>query len=814
MPRLESLIADLHCAGRMMRTRPGFTAAAVLMLGLGIGVNGAVFSVTDSALFKGFRLVEGNDRILYIGVQKNGRGCCASYLDYLDWRDQATSFDGMGVVADLKITLRERTGFPETYSATQISANSFRLLHQSPILGRDFSSSDEAPGAARVAILSYRFWERRYGRDPAIVGQVVSINGTPTTVVGIMAQGFTFPQNQDLWVPLVQTPELQKRDARYLWFAFGRMADGVTFASAAAELETIGTRLGRAYPQTNLDWVPRPRTFSEFFIGRNAVMTYGALWAAVGFVLLIACANLANLMLARAIGRSREMSVRLALGAGRWRIVRQLLIESVTLSSVGGFFGWWIARWGIRAYELVANPPTRDWSDHLLDYAMDSRVFGYLAAISIGTGLLFGLVPALRLSKLDVNAGLKEGGRSAGGGRGGTRVSALLVTGEMALAIVLLAGAGVMIRSFLNIHTANIGVNTANTLTMMLNLPVATYRGNAEQIAFYDRLRPQLDAIPGVESLTVTSHVPTGGAASFGYELAGEPPVDPQSRTPVSALMIGPAYFRTLGASVLSGREFTDFDGASSAPAAIVNERFARTFWPGEDPLGQRLRLFEDQTPGPWLTVVGVVSNIVQDVTRQKTDPLVYVPYTQRAVKDMWVIVRAAVPPGSLGNSVRRAIETLDPDLPIWLGPFTLDQRLAGMGNYWNTGNDAVLFLIFAVMALLLASLGLYAVIAHAVSQRTQEIGIRMAMGATARDVVQLVCRQGLLPLAVGLAIGIAASLGVNQVLRSQLVEVSPSDPATLIVSSLVLVACATLGCVIPARRATRVDPLAALRNE
>ncbi len=812
-PRLDSWLADLRYGARMMWTHPGFTAAAVLMLALGMGINAAVFSVTNSVLFKGFRLVEDNDRILYIGTQRNGRGCCASYPDFLDWREQATSFDGMGAIADLKITLRDRSGFQETFSATQISANGFQLLRQRPVIGRDFSSSDELAGAPHVAILSHGFWERRYGSDPAVVGQVVSINGEPTTVIGVMPQGFTFPQNQDLWVPLARTPDLDKRDARNLWFAFGRMADGVTRNSAAAELETIGSRLAIAYPQTNQGWVPRPLTFSEFFVGRNASMTYGALWGAVGFVLLIACANLANLMMARAIGRSREMSVRIALGAGRLRIARQLLVESVMLSALGGVFGWWIARWGIRAYELAANPPTRDWSDHLLDYAMDYRVFLYLVAISIGTGLLFGLLPALRLSRLDVNAALKERGRGAVV-RGGRRVSALLVAGEMALAVVLLAGAGVMIRSFLNIHTANIGVSTANALTMMLTLPAAEYPSGQAQASFYDRLRPRLLSIPGVEAAAIASTIPASGTGSSSYELAGAAPVDGRNLPTALAVTIGPAYFQALEARVLSGREFNDFDRTSSVPVAIVNEQFARTYWPGEDAIGQRLRSSDGAAAGAWLTVVGVVSNIVQDVTRQKTDPLVYVPYGQNPVRDMWVIVRSRVAPGPLGNSIRREIEALDSDLPIWLGPFTLDDRLAGMGNYWNTANNAVLLLIFAVLALLLASLGVYAVVAYSVSQRRQEIGVRMAIGATAGAIVRLVCVQGLRPLGFGLAIGLVASFGVNQILRAQLVAVSPSDPATLIAASVVLVLCATFGCLIPARRAMNVDPLVALRDE
>ncbi len=811
---LDSLAQDIRYALRGMRRSPGFTIVAVATLALGIGVNATVFTVTNAVLFKGFRLVERNDRILYIGTQNNGHGCCVSYPDFIDWRAQAKSFEGMGTVADLQITLTDEGGAPERYDASQVSANAFRLLGQRPILGRDFASSDETPGADPVAILRYGFWDRRYGKDPAIIGQAIRINGTPTTVIGVMPADFSFPQNEDLWLPLVPTPALDKREARGLWFAFGRMADGTTFESARAELETIGRRLATAYPQTNQGWVPQPRTFAEFFVGRDAPLIYGAMWGAVGLVLLIACANLANLMLARAIGRAREISVRVALGAGRWRIIRQLLVESLLVSAMGGIAGWWIAKWSVRAYELTANPPTRAWSEHLLDYTMDGRVFFYLLAISIATAILFGFAPAVYLSRLDINGTLKDGGRGAVGGQRRAPLSRLLVIGEMALAVVLLAGAGALVRSFLNLSRADLGVHTANITTMLLSLPQDRYHGPAAQVDFFDRLKARLDATPGVESIAIASQLPAATLRSLPYEIAGTPPVDSQRRPTVSALTIGPAYFSTLDAAVRSGRDFNDFDGVSGAPVAIVNQRFAAMHWPGEEPLGKRLRMFDGTTPGAWLTVVGVAPNVVQNYDVQTHDPLVYRPYLQQPERAMWVIVRSRLPAGSLATTFRREIQTIDADLPIWIGPYTLDQRLAGMGNYWSIRNDAALFVVFAAIALLLASIGLYAVIAHSVSQRTQEIGVRIAIGAGARDILALVLAQGIRPLGIGLTIGVAASLAVTPILKSQLVGVSPVDPLTLIVTSAVLIGSAALGCLIPARRAMHVDPVVALRHD
>jgi putative ABC transport system permease protein len=807
---LEDLWRDLRVGVRMLTRDPGFTAIAVTTLALGIAVNATVFTVTNAVLFKGFPLVERNDRLRYIGYTTTN--CCVSYPDFLDWREQSQSFSGMAIVHGVGLTVSDANGFAESLNGNENSADTFRLVGQKPILGRDFTADDEKPGAAPVAILNYGFWERRYGKDPSIVGRTIRLNGALTTFIGVMPKGFSFPQTTDVWVPLVQTPNVLKRENRNTWMVIGRLADGVTAESASAEMEMIGRRLAIAYPQTNRDLLPRVQTFTEFFIGPNGTLIYASMWGAVGFVLLIACANLANLLLARAIGRSREMSVRIALGAGRWRIIRQLLIESVMLSGLGGFIGWWMAKWGVRIYELAM---TRKASWLIVDYTLDLQVLGYLVVISIGTGILFGLAPALRLSRLDVNTTLKDGGRGATSGGRGNRLSGLLVAGEMALAIVLLAGAGVTMRSFLKIHSADIGVNTANVLAASLNLPPTKYVSPEQKAAFYDRLTARLEATPGVESVGTASALPTWNASKSKYELAGSPPAGYQQnesiRLPMSSLTVSAEYFRTMEARLLSGRTFNRADTASGVQAAVVNEAFAARHWPGEDALGKQLRLFDRTTPGPWLTIVGVVSNIIQDdQTRQTFEPLVYLPYRQKPGGGAWVFVRTRVPPESLASAFRREVQTLDADLPVY-GPFTLVERLE---MFLDSRFYGVLFAIFATIALLLASVGLYSVIAHSVGLRTQEIGIRIAIGATNRDVVTLVFAQGMIPLAIGLTIGLAASLAVNRLLSSLLIQVSPADPVTLIAASAILMLSATLGCLIPARRATRVDPVVALRHD
>jgi predicted permease len=496
----------------------------------------------------------------------------------------------------------------------------------------------------------------------------------------------------------------------------------------------------------------------------------------------------------------------MALGAGRWRIVRQLLIESLMLSSIGGILAWWMLKWGVRTYELA----DRSW--RVLDYSMDYRVFGYLVVISMATGVLFGLAPAFRLSRLDVNTSLKEGGRGATDGGRSRRLSSLLVIAEMALAVVLLAGAGIMVRSFLTIYTANLGVKSENILALQLGLPDVRYARPEAKIAFLDRLTARLAAIPGVESVALANNLPAARSLTLPYELEGAAPIDATARPTISAMIAGPGYFQTLGATLRAGREFTDFDSETGERVVIVNERFATQYWPGEEPLGKRLRLFDKGASAAWLTVVGVVSNIVQNgAARQQFDALVYLPYRQRPVPGVEVFARTRIAPASLATAFRQEVQALDADLPVG-NIWTLDQWLQWPAL--EQSNFTALFVVFALVALVLASVGLYAVIAHAVSQRTQEIGVRMAIGATTGEILRMVLRQGLPPVAAGLTTGIAAALALTPSLKSVLVQVSPADPLTYLVASAVLVVSALLGCWIPARRAMRVDPLVALRHD
>jgi predicted permease len=801
---LDSLAQDVRYGLRTMRRSPATTAVAIATLAIGIGINATVFTVTNAVLFKGFAGVVRNDRLVYI----SDGGCCVAYADFLDYRDQATSFQGMAIVHGVSFVYSDPGRFVERAESNENSAEVFRVVGQRPILGRDFTPADEVDGAPLVGILNYSFWVRHYQRDPNVIGRVVKKNGTPMTIIGVMPEGFSFPQRVDVWVPLVKTAQVMNRGYRNTWCVVARLTDDATIERARAEIKGIAGRLAVQYPETNKDFTPVVGRFDEFFIGPNAALIYGSMWGAVGFVLLIACANLANLLLARAIHRSRELSISVALGARRSRIVQQLLVESVMLAAVGGFVGWWIARWGVRAYE-VAMTDKSAWL--IIDYTMDARVLGYLIVVSVATGLLFGLVPALRLSRLDINEALKDGGRGATGGRPARQLSAVLVVGEMALAVVLLAGAGVMIRSYLKIHDADMGVDLTHIVGASIDLPASRYPNPADRIAFYDRLTARLRGLPGVESVATAETLPSWGSTKVEYELAGVPSAGEARPPTLSTLTISPTYFRTLHATVQSGREFGDTDTESSPPVAIVNELFARRFWPNRDPIGQRLRAADGSAPGPWITVVGMSSNIVQnDLNRQRIDPVIYRPYRQQPGGGAWVIARTHDASAGVINAFRRDVQALDPDLPLY-GPMTIVDRLE---RFWDSRFYGLLFLIFAGVALLLAAIGLYTVVAHSVGQRTQEIGVRMALGADRHDILMLVCRRGLLPSVLGLAIGLLASLVVNRVLASELVQVSPWDPASLAVAAFALLAAASLGCLIPARRAMRVDPLVALRHD
>jgi putative ABC transport system permease protein len=809
---LDGIFTDLRFALRGLRRDRAFAVTAVTVLALAIGLNVTVFAVMNTMLFRGYPLVKRNDRLVYMQERYPSGLGSITYLDFEDWRSQAHAFEGMAFIGEKVVTFRDRGGERPVDTFTfMISVNAFGLLGVRPMLGRDFVPADEAPGAPPVAMLSYRFWTLRFANRPDIVGHTVQIDNAPATVIGVMPEGFAFPTQENLWMPLAHTAALQQRSPMQ-FMAFGRLADGATVASARLELETINQRLAVSYPATNRDVVPRVSTYSPG--GPNASTVYGSLWAAAWFVVLIASANLANLMVARTLGRSREFSTRIALGAGHWRMVRQMLIESLLLAGAGGALGWWIATWSVRTWATATESRYQ-----VLDYTVDNGTLAYLIAISIGAALLCAVVPIVRLLRLDLTGMLKGDARGASQGRRGKSLSAALVSGQMALAIVLLSGAGILVRSLRNVVNAETGVSDpAHVMVASVSLPYDKYPNPETRLGYFDRLTAQLRTLPGVEDAAVATILPVSGVNQRTFEIEGKPS-SPDRAESVQFLTAGSDYFRVLGASAISGREFNDGDLTAAPHVAIVNQSFAARFWPTEQPLGQHLRATGRNASSEWRTVVGVVPNIMQgDATREHFKPLVYVPFRQQPASRAFLLLRMSVPVDRVARAVRTEVQRLDPDVVLddvttLKASFAFDRDRMDP-EHEEMGKYATVAPIFAGMALILAVVGLYAVIAHAVSQRTKEIGVRIALGAASRDIRRLIFQEGMRPVALGLIVGLTVSLAVNRILQSQLVRVSPYDPVTLATAPAVLILVALLACQIPTRRALRVDPAVALRHD
>ena len=806
-----NLSQDLRFGSRMLAKTPGFSAVIVMVLALGIGANTTVFTLVNAVLFRDLPFRDGH-RIMFVSsnnLPKGRQQIGVSYPDFRDWRAQTKRFQALGAFSGMNANLSDGKALPERYQGNRLSANAFSLIGQAPILGRDFATQDDKPGAQAVVILGYTIWKNRYGSDPNVLGRSVRINEVPATVIGVMPEGFKFPLGADLWMPLVPEKDLEKRESRGI-NVFGRLADGATIADARVEMDLIAKRLQKEYPKSNEGVGIFVQTFNEQFNGGQIRVIFLALLGAVGFVLLIACANVANLLLARSLARSKEVSIRLALGASRWRIVRQLLVEAVLLGFAGGALGLGLAVFGVRAFDLaVANVGKPYW----IQFTMDFRVFAYVAGICLFTGLLFGMAPAWQATRVDVNERLKEGTRGGGGGARSRWLIGSLVVTELALAVVLLTGAGLMIRSFLQLYGMQIVASPEKVLTMRLNLADVKYPTADSRYQFYDHLMSRLGAVPGVQSAALTSNPPLNGAMGWEFELDGQPPAADGKRPTVDGLAVTPEYFRTLGINLLRGRPFEHADGSTGKSAVIVSERFVSKYWPKEEPIGKRIKLVRPGQQDPWMTVIGVAQIVRQtDPTRADIDPLIYVPYRQEPLRFASVLIRAAsVDATSLSSAARKEIQAIDQDLPVF-GVETLWDLFAR--QRWPFRVFGTLFTIFAGIALLLASVGIYAVIAYSVGQRTQEIGVRMALGANGGRILGLVLGTGMKQLAVGLAIGFAGAFGITRVLKSLLVGITPTDPITFGVVGLLLLTLAGIACWIPARRALRVDPLIALRYE
>jgi putative ABC transport system permease protein len=812
---IDALRRDVVFAARLLARSPGFTAAVVFALALAIGANVTVFTLANAFLFKNLPF-DDSDRIVYISsrnpTRPGARGM--SYPDYLDLRAASTSLEGAGALTPGSVDVSDGSGFPERYRSAAITAGAFAAIGQRPASGREFGPDDERPGSPPVAIIGDALWRGRYGMDPSLVGRTIRINDVTTTIVGVMRAGVTFPGQSDLWLPLVRTPAMERRDVRNL-VMFGRLRGRhMPFRTVRAELDLVAARLAAAYPATNKDIGVLVENFNDRFnSGETPRLLFWLLWA-VAFVLLIACANVANLLLARALARSREISIRTSLGATRRQVVRQLLVESLLLASLGAALGTVFGLWGVRIFDAALVPAVKP---PYIDFSVDMRVVIFLVTITAGAAIVFGLAPALQLSKLDVNAVLKEGGSVAGQGRRARVLSGALIVIEVALAVVLLTGAGLMIRSFVNTSRADIGLDPSHVLSLNLNLRRTKYPQREDQVRFYEQLKGRLEALPGVETMAVASDLPAESPDDLYYEIEGAPPEDARTRHRAAGLYVGEDYFAALGLRPRSGREFTRADNAAAPRVAIVNEMLARRAWPAGDAVGKRFRLVEfdaagaRSTEGPWFTVAGIVPDVLQDDESFVMSPAIYLAYRQYPGSGFETIVRTRVPPATAGESIRRAVQALDPDLAVrTLRP--LEESL-WLRN-WRHRVFGSMFAIFAAIALVLASVGLYAVLAYSVSERTREIGVRRTLGATSASILRLVFRQAVTRLGGGLLLGVAGALVATRVLESMLVGVSAADPATLATACAVLAVAGCAGCLLPARRALSVDPLVALRTE
>ena len=816
--------ADLRLAARLLLKEKWFTLAAVAALALGIAANNTVFTLVNGVLLRDLPF-EDPGRIVSVGVRNppNAQNPLrsVSYADARDWHAAARTFDGIAAFSEQAMNFSEEGPAPERFRGAFVSANAFQLIGARPVLGRAFRPDDDREGASPVVIIGHEVWRNRYQSDQSVIGRSIRVNGVATTVIGVMPDGFLFPLRSFVWQPLVSLDAETKsnRGARFLG-AFGRLKPGTTREQAAADLQSVSTPLAAQYPETNKDIVAGTGVFRSG-IGGPIRPLLATMMGAVGFVLLIACANVANLLLSRAASRAREVSVRMSMGASRWRIVRQLLMESLLLASVAGAVGLVLSIAGVRLFWSTAsqtNPP------YWLHFDMDWRVFTFLALVSLGTSVVFGLAPALYTSKTNLTEVLNDAGRGSAGSRRGRRWSGALVAGQLALTLVLLTGAGLMVRNILVLSTMSAGVDTSTLIRGRLDLPAPAYAESERRLALYRQFQDRIASAPGLRA-TLANAIPLIGGATVDVLIDGQADANPAARPRATMVTVGTNYFELIGARVSRGRVFTDADGSPGRGAVIVNERFVETHLRGDTAIGQRIRFpnsnpvgsrdspagSRDSSPD-WLTVVGVVQNIRQrPPVDGGFDAVAYVPFAGNVTSGVNVLVREPSDPSLAASLLREQLRTLDPDLPIAdvqkVDEFIYTQR-------WAERIFGSMFGIFGVIALILATVGLYAVTAYSVAQRTREIGVRVALGAQSKHVWWLVTRSASWQIAIGLAIGIAGSVFVSRVVPVAVTRVEGTDPLTLGVAVTLLVAVALVACLIPGRRAMRLDPVSALRSD
>lgn len=817
---MNTLWQDIRYASRMLWKNPGFTFVAVLALALGIGANTAIFSVVNGVLLRPLPYEDSQQLVAIYGANAGAAAerMPLSFPDFTDYKNQARTLEHLAAYASSGTSLMSGGDEPERIMGASVSAELFPMLGAKPEFGRVFTTEEDQPGSAPVIVLSHGLWQRRFNSDQGIIGREIALGSRSATVLGVMPADFKFPIEQDrhdFWMPY--TPDiagdgstyLTGRDTRFLT-AIARLKPNVTLEQAQAEMSTVAGRLEAQYPASNTGRGVRLVSLHEDIVGdvKPALLL---LLGAVGLVLLIACANVANLLLARSSARVKEMAIRTALGASRARVIRQLLTESLLLSCAGGILGLLLAMWGV---DLIVAASPADLP-RLTEIGLDAGVLAFAFGVSILTGLVFGLAPALAASKLSLNESLKEGGRSSMQGARGNRVRSVLVVSEVALSLVLLIGAGLLVKSFYRLLQTDLGYDTARILALNVPLSKAKYPDADSRARFFQEALERIKALPGVEAVGATNLLPLGGRDTFNtFNIEGRPRALPGAELAARSQVISPDYFRAMSTDVRNGRAFTERDAKNAPPVIVVNESFARQhFAAGEDPLGKRILTDADELEKlPPREIVGIVRDVRQAGFDAKVAPAFYIPYLQSPVREMDIVVRSTLPDAStLTPAVRGAIKEVNSNQIIWEARTMRDLLARSVApRQFNM----LLLAIFAIIALTLAAIGIYGVMSYTVTQRTHEIGVRLALGAQHADVFKLVVGRGMTLALIGIGLGLLTALIMTRLMTGLLYGVSANDPAVFVGIAALLAVVAFLACYIPARRAMKVDPLIALRYE
>jgi putative ABC transport system permease protein len=808
---IAGIYHDLGYALRTLRQKPGFTVVAVLTLALGIAANTTIFSTVDALLLHPFSFPN-QERLLVLWEQNLAVGTTRGSVapgNFTDWREQTQTCEQLVAIDQLSFDLSDGA-HPERFPGYGVTSGFFDALGVKAASGRTFLPEESEAGREQVVVLKHSFWEQHLGGDPNIVGKTITLNRKVFTVVGVMPADFNYPYNAgEMWTPLVFDREEQHNRENHYLRVIGLLKPGITAAQAKAELNGIAKRAQQQFPETNSGRDVSVVTLTDDAV-RGARAGVPVLMGAVVFVLLIACANVANLLLVRAVSRQRETAVRLALGASRARLMRQALAESVLLGLLGGALGLLVSVWAIQA---LAQGIPEGFSKFIPGWSrlgINFTVLAFTFAVSVLAGSVAGLAPVWHSTKTNLNEALKAGGRSDAGKSGHNRLRSILVVSEVALSLVLLIGAGLMVRSFVEMLRADLGIKPENVLAMEISLPLESYEDKEKRLNFYQQLLGRVESLPGVMKTGATNIVPFSSANnSNSFQIVGQTPFRKGEEPFVGVRVTTPGYFDAIGTALRRGRLFTAQDDIKAGPVILVNETFVKKYLPGQTPIGQRLHLGGDDKETH--EIIGVVADVKNDDLEEMVDPTAYLPYAQNIYRTMNLVIRGTQDPTRLVSAVRSEVRALDPSLPV-----SNVKTLSQMINERISPKRLMTYIlaVFALSALLLASVGIYGVMSYAVTQRTQEIGIRMALGAQAADVLKLVLRNGMSLALIGVAIGLAGAFALTRLLASLLFQVTPTDTVTFAGVAMSLIVVALLACYIPARRATKVDPLVALRDE